>query len=48
MDDKVIGEHVSDLQMHEHVRVRFGVVLDDATASFDIEVKELRLRAHAD
>jgi hypothetical protein len=48
MNGTVIGEHVSDLQMHEHVRVRFGAVLDDGSASFDVHVKELRLRATAD
>lgn len=48
MDGKVVGEHVSDLNPSEHVRVRFGVVVDDATASFDLTVREVRLRAVAD
>lgn len=48
MDGKVVGEHVSDLNPREHVRVRFGVVLDDATSSFDLTVREVRLRALSD
>jgi hypothetical protein len=48
MDGRVIGEHVSDLQPREHVRVRFGVVLDDAEGHFDVTVRELRLRALGD
>lgn len=48
MNGEVIGEHVSDLQMSEQVRIRFGVVLDDASGSFDLRVKQLRLRATAD
>lgn len=48
MNGDVIGEHVSDLQMSEHVRIRFGVVLDDASGAFDVTVKQLRLRAAAD
>lgn len=48
MDGVVIGEHVSDLQMDERVRVRFGAVLDDAAGTFDVTVKELSLRASAD
>src|SRR5690606_38545462 len=48
MDGKVVGEHVSDLNPREHVRVRFGVVLDDGEGSFDLTVRELRLRALSD
>jgi hypothetical protein len=48
MNGEVIGEHVSDLQMSEHVRIRFGAVLDDASGAFDFSVRELRLRATTD
>jgi hypothetical protein len=45
MDGNVIGEHVTDLQPSENVRVRFGVFLDDAEAKFDLTVRDLELRA---
>jgi len=45
MDGNVIGEHVTDLQPSENVRLRFGVYLDDAEAKFDLTVRDLELRA---
>jgi hypothetical protein len=48
LDGHLVGEHVTDLQPREHVRVRFGVVLDDAEGTFDVTVRELRLRATPD
>lgn len=48
MNGEVIGEHLSDLQMSEHVRIRFGVVLDDASGSFDVAVHEVQVRATTD
>lgn len=48
LDGRLLGEHVTDLQPREHVRVRFGAVLDDAEGRFDFTVRELRVKALGD